>query len=215
LGLRDGQWKFIYDVDGDRTELYDLKNDPREKKNLAAVRKDQVAKYRDRVLSWESFYRELIPNYEHYVVSGGECPGRAVCYLDELKPVMQRGDMRRKRSWGGDVLRVGKRTSTRGLGVTPLSILRYNIFGEGFRTLRGSVGHHVLGHNANLSLKVSAEIYLDDKLIWSSGKLTADDPPRDFSLDVENGSVLELMGYDVDGETWRDYMDWLDVRLER
>lgn len=215
LGLRDGQWKYIYDVDSDRAELYDLGKDRRERHNVVASHGKQAGAYRERVRAWESFYRELIPNYEHYVVEGGLCPGRASCFLDELKPLLQKGDLRRKRSMGGDALRVGSRTSTRGLGVAPLSILRYNIRSEGFRRLRGAVGHHVQGRNANLSLKVSAEIYLDDKLLWSSGKMSADEEPREFALDVTSGSVLELIGYDVDGESWRDYMDWLDVRLER
>ncbi|HEX2676990.1 MAG TPA: sulfatase-like hydrolase/transferase, partial [Polyangiales bacterium] len=215
LGLRDGQWKYIYDEDADQPELYDLTRDFAEKTNVAAQHADQVKLYRDRVLKWEGFYRELIPSYEHYVNSDAKCRNKPVCYLDDLRPVLQHGDMRKNRSWGGDYLRVGKRKGQRGLGVTPLSILRYNIRSEGYRKLIGAVGHHVQGRNANLSLKVSAEIYLDDKLIWSSGKLAADEEPHDFALDVTGGSVLELIGYDVDGENWRDYMDWLDVRLER
>ncbi len=215
LGLRDGQWKYIYDVDSETAELYDLSTDRSERNNLATVHADQVAAYRDRVQSWEHFYRELIPNYEHYVDSKGQCPGRAKCFVDDLKPVLQHGVMVRRRGMAGDRLQVGKHRTDRGMSVTPLSILRYNIHGEGFKRLRGGVGHHIQGRNANLSLKVSAEIYLDDNLIWSSGKLTADEEPHNFNLDVSGGSVLELIGYDVDGENWRDYMDWLDVRLER
>ena len=72
-----------------------------------------------------------------------------------------------------------------------------------------------MGGPANLSLKVSSQIFLDDELIWSSGKLTADDPPKEFDLSVEDGATLELIGYDIDAEDWRDYLDWGDVRLER
>jgi len=107
------------------------------------------------------------------------------------------------------------KTFEHGLGVTPLSILRFNIRGDGFTRFRGGVGHHPLGKNANLSLKVSTEIYLDERLIWSSGKLSADEPAKLFDLDIRDGSVLELIGYDVDAETWRDFIDWVDLRLTR
>ena len=59
------------------------------------------------------------------------------------------------------------------------------------------------------------EVYLDDRLIWSSGKLTADEPAKLFDLDIREGAVLELIGYDVDAEDWRDYIDWVDLQLVR
>ena len=99
--------------------------------------------------------------------------------------------------------------------MAPLSILRFNLRGDGFRRFRGGVGHHSLGAKANLSLKVSVEVYLDDRLIWSSGKLTADEPAKLFDLDISEGAVLELIGYDVDAEDWRDYIDWVDLQLLR
>ena len=215
LGLRDGQWKYIYNVDRERHQLFDLNVDGQERNNLAYGNPAQVEAYAKRVLNWEAFYRELIPNYEHYVNGDDACVGKDVCYLDELKPVLQHGLMRRNRSGSGFRLQLGRDVYDRGLGVAPLSILRFNIRGDGFRKLKGGVGHHTQGGNVNLSLKVSTEIYLDDKLIWSSGKLTADEPAKLFDLNVENGALLELIGYDVDAEDWRDYIDWVNVRLER
>ena len=215
LGLRDGQWKYIYTVDRDRHELFDLTADPRERDNLAAKHPQQVQAYVERLLAWEQFQRELIPNYERLVNGAAACADKQECWLDELKPSFQHGTMRVNKSAGGFPLQLGKKTYERGLGVTPLSILRYNIRGDGFRRFSGGVGHHPLGKNANLSLKVSCEIYLDDQLIWSSGKLVADEPAKLFDLDITDGGVLELIGYDVDAETWRDFIDWVDLRLSR
>jgi arylsulfatase A-like enzyme len=215
LGLRDAQWKFIYNVDRERHELFDLSKDPGEQDNLAFLHPDQIEAYAKRVLSWEAFYRELIPNYERYVDGRDACSDKDVCYLDELKPVLQHGILRVNRSGGGFRLQLGKEIFAHGLGVAPLSILRFNIRGDGFRRLKGGVGHHAQGGHANLTLKVSTEIYLDDQLLWSSGKLTADEPPKTFDLSIENGALLELIGYDVDAEDWRDYIDWVDVRLTR
>jgi arylsulfatase A-like enzyme len=216
LGLRDGQWKYIYELDHDKSELYDLDHDRAEHNNLAKEHPDQVAAYAERTLQWERFYRELIPNYEHYVTAKGACPGRAACFLDELNPVLEVGTFVRNRNAVGWPLEVGKQSFARGIGVSPPSILRYSVRNEGFRRLVGAVGHHAQGgRNPNSSLKVDVEIYLDDKLIWSSGKLTADDPPMEFDLDIRGGSVLELIGHDVDGENWHDWIDWVNVRLQR
>lgn len=215
LGLRDGQWKYIYTVDRDQHELFDLTSDALEQNNLAAKHPQQVQAYVDRLLAWERFQRELIPNYERLVNGTAACVGKSECWLDELKPSFQHGVLRVNKSAGGFPLQLGKKTYEHGLGVTPLSILRYNIRGDGFRRFSGGVGHHPLGKNANLSLKVSAEIYLDDRLIWSSGKLSADEPAKTFDLDITDGAVLELIGYDVDGENWRDFLDWVDLRLHR
>ncbi|MET0387325.1 MAG: sulfatase-like hydrolase/transferase, partial [Polyangiales bacterium] len=215
LGVRDGQWKYIYTVDRDQHELYDLGRDRAEKHNLAADHATQVDAYAKRVLRWESFYRELIPSYERYVNGKDACADKPLCYLDELKPVYQHGTFRTKKSAGGFPLQLGRATYERGIGVTPLSIVRYNIRGDGFRRFQGGVGHHAMGGNANLSLKVSTEIYLDDRLLWSSGKLTSDEPAKLFDLDISGGSVLELVGYDVDAEDWRDFIDWVEVRLTR
>ncbi|HET8940284.1 MAG TPA: sulfatase-like hydrolase/transferase [Polyangiales bacterium] len=215
LGLRDGQWKYIYTVDRDRNELYDLTKDAGEANNLALLHPQQVRAYADRLLTWEQFQRELIPNYERLVNGAAACAEKEMCWLDELKPSFQHGTLRANKSAGGMPLQLGKKQYERGLGVTPLSILRYNIRGYGFTRFRGGVGHHPLGKNANLSLKVSTEIYLDDRLLWSSGKLAADEPAKLFDLDISEGSVLELIGYDVDAETWRDFIDWVDLRLTR
>jgi arylsulfatase A-like enzyme len=215
LGLRDGQWKYIYNVDRERHELYDVGRDRLEQRNLAYGRTGQVEAYAKRALEFERFYQELIPNYERYLDGKNACAGKTVCYLDELKPVLQHGTLRKNKSAGGHKLSIGGTSYERGLGVTPLSILRYNIRGDGYRRLKGAVGHHSMGGPANLSLKVSAQIFLDDALIWSSGKMTADDPPKQFELSIEGGAVLELVGYDIDAEDWRDYIDWGDVRIER
>jgi arylsulfatase A-like enzyme len=46
IGLRDGPWKFIHDVEGDRSQLFDLTLDPAERRNLAALFPARTAQYR-------------------------------------------------------------------------------------------------------------------------------------------------------------------------
>jgi arylsulfatase A-like enzyme len=57
LGLRDGQWKFIHDLESGRSCLFDLSQDSREKINLARQNGAQVAAYRERLIKWASAQR--------------------------------------------------------------------------------------------------------------------------------------------------------------
>jgi phosphoglycerol transferase MdoB-like AlkP superfamily enzyme len=46
LGLRDGPWKFTYEVDSGRTKLFDLEHDPAETRDVAAGERSRAAGYR-------------------------------------------------------------------------------------------------------------------------------------------------------------------------
>lgn len=56
-GLRDGNWKFIYNLTLGREELYDLNADPEEQRNLAPQRPQDCQKYRQRLSAWANFER--------------------------------------------------------------------------------------------------------------------------------------------------------------
>ncbi len=58
LGLRHGPWKFILEPGSLRAQLYDLHQDPEEKRNLADQHRDRVAQYQAHLLAW--FYRQRL-----------------------------------------------------------------------------------------------------------------------------------------------------------
>jgi hypothetical protein len=57
LGLRDGCWKFMYEVESRRARLFDLCVDPAETKDLSASEAIRVAAYRDRLDRWSAAQR--------------------------------------------------------------------------------------------------------------------------------------------------------------
>ncbi len=59
-GLRDGNWKFIYDLDSKRAELFDLSHDPSEQKNLASAHVRLVGDYRKTLLAWLGAQKALV-----------------------------------------------------------------------------------------------------------------------------------------------------------
>ena len=54
LGLRDGNVKFIHDLDSNRSRLYDLDRDPLESHDIAAAHVELVRWYEERAGSWKS-----------------------------------------------------------------------------------------------------------------------------------------------------------------
>ncbi len=58
LGLRDGRWKFIHDLESGRSKLFDLRVDPAEREDRASALVDQVHAYRDHLKAWNSSQRD-------------------------------------------------------------------------------------------------------------------------------------------------------------
>jgi arylsulfatase A-like enzyme len=54
LAMRDGMWKFLVNADGTASELYNLADDPREAKNLAAAQPERALRMKNRLLAWRN-----------------------------------------------------------------------------------------------------------------------------------------------------------------
>ncbi len=52
LGVREGAWKYIFDLREGSEELYDLTADPTEQRNLAAANPERCARLRQRLAAW-------------------------------------------------------------------------------------------------------------------------------------------------------------------
>ncbi|MGQ8336617.1 sulfatase family protein [Sunxiuqinia sp. A32] len=54
LAIREGDWKLLINVDGSDAQLYNLKNDPAEKNNLADQNKEITERLKDKLLNWRN-----------------------------------------------------------------------------------------------------------------------------------------------------------------
>lgn len=52
LGLRDGRWKYIHELESGRSRLYDVKRDPEETRDVAPANPERVEAYRRRARAW-------------------------------------------------------------------------------------------------------------------------------------------------------------------
>jgi arylsulfatase A-like enzyme len=60
IGLRDGRWKYIHDIDSGRSRLFDLDADPAELANLADSKPDRAGGYKRELVGWARAQRGLI-----------------------------------------------------------------------------------------------------------------------------------------------------------
>jgi len=60
LGLADGCWKYLYDIDSRRSRLFDVCADPGETRDRGFEHANRVALYRDRVTAWAGAQKDLI-----------------------------------------------------------------------------------------------------------------------------------------------------------
>jgi glucan phosphoethanolaminetransferase (alkaline phosphatase superfamily) len=59
LGLRDGRWKCIHELESGRTLLFDLQDDPDEKSDVSSLHPERVGAYRDHLLRWAAGQKYL------------------------------------------------------------------------------------------------------------------------------------------------------------
>jgi hypothetical protein len=60
VGLREENWKYVYEIEAGRHKLFDLASDPGETVNLAADHSERVARYKAQLLEWCSTQRGLV-----------------------------------------------------------------------------------------------------------------------------------------------------------
>ena len=60
LGLADGCWKYLYELDSKRSRLFDVCSDPGETRDRAPDYPTHALAYRDRVLEWAAAQRDLV-----------------------------------------------------------------------------------------------------------------------------------------------------------
>jgi phosphoglycerol transferase MdoB-like AlkP superfamily enzyme len=57
LGLRDCNWKLIFEVESGHSQLFDLQNDAAEQRNIASDRPEDIAEWRRHLLDWAAAQR--------------------------------------------------------------------------------------------------------------------------------------------------------------
>lgn len=60
LGLADGCWKYLFEMDSSRSRLFDVCADPGETRDRAREFPEREARYRARVREWAAAQKEAV-----------------------------------------------------------------------------------------------------------------------------------------------------------
>ena len=97
----------------------------------------------------------------------------------------------------------------KGLGVHSKTELDYSI-GGAYESLVSTIG---IDDTVRPSGSVVFRILGDGKVLFDSGALTGQDPPREIKVDVKGVNILTLIVDYGDGLDLADHADWGGVRL--
>ncbi|HTG14642.1 MAG TPA: sulfatase/phosphatase domain-containing protein, partial [Blastocatellia bacterium] len=62
MGLRDGCWKYVYELDSGRSRLFDLCEDAEESRDRSTLQPERVAAYKARLARWSAAQKALMVN---------------------------------------------------------------------------------------------------------------------------------------------------------
>ena len=60
VGLRDGNWKFVYELESGRAKLFDLTRDPGETDDLSVAQRPRVEKYKATLVGWSAAQKAYV-----------------------------------------------------------------------------------------------------------------------------------------------------------
>ena len=60
--MRDGCWKYIYEMNSGRSKLFELCEDGDEMKDLSGLYPERAAVYREHLMRWSGAQKSLIAN---------------------------------------------------------------------------------------------------------------------------------------------------------
>lgn len=215
LGLRDGQYKAIYNFKNNSIKLYSLKDslidniDITEKEPLLAV------DFKKRIIDYYKFEKNYQENFNE-ILKRIELSNKNIQKISllNIKPffaVQDFFDIKKNMSVEEGPLVVNDIVYSEGFGVHANSIMKFDIKGLGFKRFRGLAGK--LKSISQRENYLEMEIFLDGKKAFSTGKLTVNDDPVPFDLDVRDIETLELLVLDSGDNQTCDSSAWLEPFL--
>lgn len=210
LGVRDGKYKYIYNLANETDELYDLSVDPIERHNIAEQEPRLVDSYREHVVY--AYHRQIgvFEDYEGYLAGTVSMPDYTP--LENVPPTYTRvgwGKLRPDLSVGVTPLTIAGVVYSDGLGTHAPARVRYNLAGR-YDSFVGGVGRDYRAWQGD----AEAEIWVDDVRVFASGSLTREVPAVMFDIDLSGAQKLELVVLDGGDTRKGDHVDWVDVRLQ-
>ena len=215
IGIRDGQYKFIY-VKGRRAvELYDLSSDPDERTNIASEHEKRVSFYEDRARAWQPHTYDVV--HRQLSANPTRILDRRILRLTDLPTQFAAqawGALSFDRNVMGGRFKIGgSEFDTFGFGTHANSIIQFDVSQYPGAEFSAYVGRDESAGRGLRSNTVIAEVWIDGEVVFASESLDSNSNPQSVRVKVNGNTLSLVIKEDRDG-TSGDHADWLEPRLE-
>ncbi|MEN8205534.1 MAG: sulfatase-like hydrolase/transferase [Pseudomonadota bacterium] len=209
LGLRDQEYKYIYEAASGTSELYNLQNDSEEKVNVAQENLGRVEIYKSKVLAWAAYTKNKINNYRPRV-SATEAVN--LMELPISFHAQDYGKLQHNKTVDNKTFQISGQTyETPGWGTHTNSVIEIDV-----SDYEGYILDIKLGRDEEATAMVKGEIHgqirLDGVIVYESGPIHSYEPPVHIQLPI-SGNRLSLLTLKGDDGGHGDHADWLEPRL--
>ncbi len=231
LGLRDGPYKVIYNYNKNTIQLYNVAKTRVEKIDLTETEPETATSYKNILNDYFAFQTGYFEDFNTAItkIKATETSTKTISLL-KLEPVfsVQNKYSIRKNSTSknNEIMICGKKYKT-GLGVYADSIIYYDISGLNAKKLTGQTGKVDLNFentdikNArvktidpkNVQHFLEMIIKVDGKTLFTTGKITNNQIPIPFDIDVRNAKTIEMLVLNAGDGNIDDNAVWLDPVL--
>lgn len=215
IGIRDGQYKFIYVKGRKAVELYDLSTDPDERLNIAGEHEKRVSFYKDRVRAWQPHTYDMV--HGQLSANARRILGRRIIRLTDLPihfAAQGWGKLNFNRNVVGGRFKIGgSEFDTFGFGTHANSIIQFDVSQYPDAQFSARVGRDESAGTNQRNKTIVAEVWVDGDVVFTSAPLDSNSDPQKVRVEV-NGDTLSLVIHQGRDGRDGDHADWLEPRLD-
>jgi phosphoglycerol transferase MdoB-like AlkP superfamily enzyme len=216
IGLRDGDYKAIYNMNQNRISLYNMKESDIEKDDISKNNPDLAREYQRLLNGYFKYEKNYIENFDGLIAAyGSKNRKTASVSLLDIRPFFEVQDFYPVRNNvtadDGKPIVVNGKTYETGFGVFANSCMKFDIKNSGYKKFTGLAGKIDMWTKRENFLEM--QIFVDGKKMFTTGKLNGGDDVVPFDIDVENAQVLELLVLDGGDNKSFDSAAWINPSL--
>lgn len=217
IGLRDGKYKAILNFNENKLSLFNIETNIYDFDDISETETDIAIRYKKILTNYYEYQKNYLENFDYTIskilVTNNDFKEYS---LTDIEPYFSAQDfysVKVDSDYKGDPIKICGETYRRGFGVFSNCCMKFDIKGIGFERFSGMAGK--LETDSVRQNFLEMRIYLDGELTFTTGKLTTDNPPLPFDIDVSKASTLELLVLDTGDGHEDDSAVWIEPILTK
>ena len=216
IGLRDGNYKVIFNYNSNTIQLFDLGKQESDIVDISLQNPQLTTDYKKRLLEFYNFQKNYIKNFDSivkkYIASQKNFTETSLLDIEPYFAIQEYFKIEKNQSseYKSPLIINGTVYNT-GYGVHANCIMKFNVSGLNYKRFKGIAGKLEKITKRNNFLEM--QIILDGKLAFSTGKLTTHDEGVPFDMDIKDVKIIELIVLDAGDTPTNDEAAWINPVL--